>query len=80
MFKNMSIGQKLSAGFAILALLVLGLAWFSSSQLARLYDDTETITSNLLPSTRLASQMHVAILDGAIVKCGVWSRSGGIPV
>ncbi|HEH9440521.1 TPA: methyl-accepting chemotaxis protein [Aeromonas sobria] len=63
MFKNMSIGQKLSAGFAILAVLVLGLAWFSSSQLARLYSDTDTIASNLLPSTRLASQMHVAILD-----------------
>ncbi|MBL0665222.1 methyl-accepting chemotaxis protein [Aeromonas jandaei] len=63
MFKNMSIGQKLSAGFAILALLVLGLAWFSISQLAKLYDDTETITTNLLPSTRYASQMHVAILD-----------------
>ncbi|WP_279501274.1 methyl-accepting chemotaxis protein [Aeromonas veronii] len=63
MFKNMSIGQKLSAGFAILALLVLGLAWFSISQLAKLYGDTETITDNLLPSTRYASQMHVAILD-----------------
>ncbi|TNH92610.1 methyl-accepting chemotaxis protein [Aeromonas sobria] len=63
MFKNMSIGQKLSAGFAILAVLVLGLAWFSSSQLARLYSDTDTIASNLLPSTRLASQMHVAVLD-----------------
>ncbi|MBL0625306.1 methyl-accepting chemotaxis protein [Aeromonas jandaei] len=63
MFKNMSIGQKLSAGFAVLALLVLGLAWFSISQLAKLYDDTETITTNLLPSTRYASQMHVAILD-----------------
>ncbi|WP_421233329.1 methyl-accepting chemotaxis protein [Aeromonas jandaei] len=63
MFKNMSIGQKLSAGFAILAVLVLGLAWFSISQLAKLYDDTETITTNLLPSTRYSSQMHVAILD-----------------
>ncbi|MCQ4055128.1 methyl-accepting chemotaxis protein [Aeromonas sp. SG16] len=63
MFKNMSIGQKLSAGFAVLALLVLGLAWFSISQLAKLYDDTETITTNLLPSTRYSSQMHVAILD-----------------
>ncbi|MEH8161745.1 MULTISPECIES: methyl-accepting chemotaxis protein [Aeromonas] len=63
MFKNMSIGQKLSAGFAILALLVLGLAWFSISQLAKLHSDTETITGNLLPSTRLASQMHVAVLD-----------------
>ncbi|MGH1407990.1 MAG: MCP four helix bundle domain-containing protein, partial [Aeromonas sp.] len=63
MFKNMSIGQKLSAGFVVLALLVLGLAWFSISQLARLYGDTETITGNLLPSTRYASQMHVAILD-----------------
>ncbi|MGL6392728.1 methyl-accepting chemotaxis protein [Aeromonas veronii] len=63
MFKNMSIGQKLSAGFAILALLVLGLAWFSISQLAKLYGDTEIITDNQLPSTRYASQMHVAILD-----------------
>ncbi|MGL6627489.1 methyl-accepting chemotaxis protein [Aeromonas jandaei] len=63
MFKNMSIGQKLSAGFAVLAVLVLGLAWFSISQLAKLYDDTETITTNLLPSTRYSSQMHVAILD-----------------
>ncbi|MFB2864175.1 methyl-accepting chemotaxis protein [Aeromonas sp. MdU4] len=63
MFKNMSIGQKLSAGFAILALLVLGLAWFSISQLAKLYGDTETITTNMLPSTRYASQMHIAILD-----------------
>ncbi|WP_068978005.1 methyl-accepting chemotaxis protein [Aeromonas sp. EERV15] len=63
MFKNMSIGQKLSAGFAILAVLVLGLAWFSISQLAKLYGDTETITGNMLPSTRLASQMHVAVLD-----------------
>ncbi|WP_033137557.1 methyl-accepting chemotaxis protein [Aeromonas finlandensis] len=63
MFKNMSIGQKLSAGFAIMAVLVLGLAWFSISQLAKLYGDTETITGNLLPSTRYASQMHVAILD-----------------
>lgn len=63
MFKNMSIGQKLSAGFAVLTLLVLGLAWFSISQLAKLYGDTETITGNLLPSTRYASQMHVAILD-----------------
>jgi methyl-accepting chemotaxis protein len=63
MFKNMSIGQKLSAGFAVLALLVLCLAWFSSSQLARLYSETDTIASNLLPSTRYASQMHVAVLD-----------------
>lgn len=63
MFKNMSIGQKLSAGFAVLALLVLGLAWSSSSQLAKLYADTETITANMLPSTRLASQMHIAVLD-----------------
>lgn len=63
MFTNMSIGQKLSGGFAILGLLVLGLAWFSSSQLARLYHNTETITDNLIPSTRYASQMHVAILD-----------------
>ncbi|MGY3893501.1 methyl-accepting chemotaxis protein [Aeromonas enterica] len=63
MFKNMSIGQKLSAGFAVLALLVVGLAWFSITQLSHLYEDTATISGNLLPSTRYASQMHVAILD-----------------
>ena len=63
MFKNMSIGQKLSAGFAVLALLVVGLAWFSITQLSHLYADTATISGNLLPSTRYASQMHVAILD-----------------
>ncbi|WP_042035579.1 MCP four helix bundle domain-containing protein, partial [Aeromonas popoffii] len=63
MFKNMSIAQKLSAGFAVLALLVVGLAWFSITQLSRLYADTAAISENLLPSTRYASQMHVAILD-----------------
>ena len=32
-------------------------------QLSHLYADTATISGNLLPSTRYASQMHVAILD-----------------
>ncbi|MHA7002399.1 methyl-accepting chemotaxis protein [Aeromonas schubertii] len=63
MLRNMSIGQKLSAGFAFLALLVLGLAWFSVTQLSRFNADVEIITKNLIPSIRFASGMQVALLD-----------------
>ncbi|WP_368164967.1 methyl-accepting chemotaxis protein [Aeromonas sp. R6-2] len=63
MFTNMSIGQKLSAGFTFLAVLVLGLAWFSTLQLSRFNDQTTEITDNLIPSIRLASQMQLALTD-----------------
>ena len=36
MFKNMSISQKLSGGFAVLGVLIVALAWFSVSQLSGL--------------------------------------------
>lgn len=63
MFRNMSIGQKLSTGFAVLALLVFVLAGFGISRLSYLNGNTQLITTNLVPSIRYASQMHVALLD-----------------
>ncbi|ELI6431294.1 methyl-accepting chemotaxis protein [Aeromonas salmonicida] len=63
MFKNMSIGQKLSSGFAVLALLVFVLAGFGISRLSYLNGNTQLITDNLVPSIRYASQMQVALLD-----------------
>ncbi|VXA80225.1 MULTISPECIES: methyl-accepting chemotaxis protein [Aeromonas] len=63
MFKNMSIGQKLSTGFAVLALLVFVLAGFGISRLSYLNGNTQLITDNLVPSIRYASQMQVALLD-----------------
>lgn len=63
MFKNMSIGQKLSSGFAVLALLVFVLAGFGISRLSYLNGNTQLITDNLVPSIGYASQMHVALLD-----------------
>lgn len=63
MFRNMSIGQKLSTGFAVLALLVFVLAGFGISRLSYLNNNTQLIADNLVPSIRYASQMHVALLD-----------------
>ncbi|HDX8377800.1 TPA: methyl-accepting chemotaxis protein [Aeromonas salmonicida] len=63
MFRNMSIGQKLSTGFAVLALLVFVLAGFGITRLSYLNGNTQLITDNLVPSIRYASQMQVALLD-----------------
>jgi methyl-accepting chemotaxis protein len=63
MFKNMSISQKLSGGFATLAVLVVALAWFSVSQLSGLFRDTTLITGNLIPSMQAANQMEVSLLN-----------------
>ncbi|NLQ23525.1 methyl-accepting chemotaxis protein [Shewanella sp. S-1] len=63
MFKSMTIIQKMTTVFFILSLLVLGLAWFSVTQLASLHSNTTKITENLIPSIRSSAQMHVALLD-----------------
>lgn len=63
MFKNMTIIQKMTSVFFILSLLVLGLAWFSVSQLASLHSSTTRISENIIPSIRASAQMHVALLD-----------------
>ncbi|MCZ0753904.1 methyl-accepting chemotaxis protein [Aeromonas enteropelogenes] len=63
MLKNMSIIQKLVAGFSILTFMVLIFSWFSVSQLSILHNGTVEITKNLIPSIRASSQMHIALLD-----------------
>lgn len=63
MFNKMSISQKLSGGFATLALLVVALALFSVSQLSSFFHSTNEITGNLIPSMRAANQMEISLLD-----------------
>ncbi|MFC5705582.1 methyl-accepting chemotaxis protein [Aeromonas eucrenophila] len=63
MFKNLSISQKLSGGFATLALLVVALAWFSVSQLSGFFQNTTEITGNLIPTIRAANEMEVSLLN-----------------
>ena len=50
MVNNLSIGRKLSIGFSIAILVVIGLVWFSGTQIHRVYTVTETITQDLIPS------------------------------
>lgn len=54
MFNKMSIGRKLTAGFGVTALLLLGLVGFFVSQLAGMFAVTKTITGNMLPSISYA--------------------------
>lgn len=63
MLNGMTIGQKLIAGFSMLTLMVLGLAWFAVSQLSTLHKNTIEITGNLIPSIHASNQMNVALLD-----------------
>lgn len=63
MLQNMSIGQKLSTGFAVLALCVCLLAGYGVSRLSYLNQQNTVLAENLIPSVRYASQMHIALLD-----------------
>ncbi|MGX5834591.1 methyl-accepting chemotaxis protein [Aeromonas piscicola] len=63
MLGKMTIGQKLVMAFSILAMLMLGFAWFAVSQLSNLYRDSTEITNNVIPSISASSQMHTALLD-----------------
>ena len=63
MLQNMSIGQKLSAGFAVLALCVCLLAGYGVSRLSYLNQQNTVLAENLIPSVRYASQMNIALLD-----------------
>lgn len=70
MVKNLSIGRKLSIGFAIAIFVVIGLAWFSESQIQRVYTVTETITSNLLPSINYARKVEESLLNARRAEMG----------
>ncbi|MGL5284669.1 MAG: MCP four helix bundle domain-containing protein, partial [Aeromonas sp.] len=63
MFKKMSIGQKLYAGFGLLALMVIGMMLFAIGQLSRIYSVTDNITNNMLPSLQYASAMQESLLN-----------------
>ncbi|EKB17701.1 methyl-accepting chemotaxis protein [Aeromonas veronii] len=63
MLQNMSIGQKLSAGFAVLAICVCLLAGYGVSRLSYLNQQSTLLADNLIPSVRYATQMNIALLD-----------------
>lgn len=63
MLTKMTIGQKLTMAFTTLALLMLGFAWFATSQLSNIYRDASEVSDNIVPSIRASSQMHVSLLD-----------------
>ena len=71
MFNKMSIGRKLTAGFGVTALLLLGLVGFFVSQLAGMFAVTKTITGNMLPSISYASQMNEALLNARRAEMGM---------
>ncbi|MEV3834542.1 methyl-accepting chemotaxis protein [Aeromonas allosaccharophila] len=61
MLKNMSIAQKLSAGFAIIVLAMVGVIWLLLSQLAQLNSTTDEINDNLVMSLRHLSSMRAQL-------------------
>lgn len=63
MLQNMSIGQKLSAGFAVLAICVCLLAGYGISRLSYLNQQNTVLADNLIPSVRYSTQMNIALLD-----------------
>jgi methyl-accepting chemotaxis protein len=70
MMKSLSIGRKLSMGFAIAIIVVIGLAWFSESQIQRVYTVTETITGNLLPSINYSRKIEESLLNARRAEMG----------
>ena len=61
MLKNMSIAQKLSAGFAIIVLAMVGVIWMLLSQLSQLNSTTDEINDNLVMSIRHLSRMRLEL-------------------
>jgi methyl-accepting chemotaxis protein len=71
MFSKMSIGQKLSAGFAFFALLVVGLVWFSTTQLSRLDEQSTVLAENLLPSVNSAGRVTTHLINARRLELGI---------
>lgn len=61
MLKNMSIAQKLSAGFAIIVLTMVGVIWLLLAQLSQLNSTTDEINDNLVMSIRHLSRMRMEL-------------------
>ncbi|MGY3859916.1 methyl-accepting chemotaxis protein [Aeromonas intestinalis] len=63
MLKKITISQKISGGFAMLAVLVIGVGWSSINNLSGLFLDSTLVTGNLIPSLQAANQMETALLN-----------------
>ncbi|MEH0165012.1 methyl-accepting chemotaxis protein [Roseateles microcysteis] len=61
--KNISIARKLTAAFALMLLLLVGLAWFANSRLQLVQADSREISGNWLPAVRLAGVMDASASD-----------------
>ncbi|QFI54096.1 methyl-accepting chemotaxis protein [Aeromonas simiae] len=63
MLKNLSIGQKLGAGFAVLALMIISLVLLLLAQLSRLHNDTASLAEDILPSVASSGKINAYLLD-----------------
>lgn len=70
MLNNQSIGRKLVMGFSGCVLIIAGLAWFASSQMGRIYDVSESITNDLLPSMQYAGLIEESLLNARRAEMG----------
>ncbi len=59
MLKNMSIAQKLSAGFAIIVLIMVGVIGLLLTQLSYLNSTTDEMSDNVVPSISHIAQMRI---------------------
>lgn len=62
-FQNLRIGAKLAFAFALMVLLLAGLAIFAYSRMLIIHEESREISGNWLPSTRLAYSIEVTASD-----------------
>ncbi len=60
---NLSIAKKLTGAFALLLLLLVGVAMFAYAQLGLVQGDSRQISGNWLPAVRYANTMNTAASD-----------------
>src|ERR1700749_4814530 len=56
-FSNLKIARKLTLSFAVVLTLMVGLGIFAVVQFAKLYEVTDSITSNRLPSLQQTEEI-----------------------
>jgi methyl-accepting chemotaxis protein len=67
-FIKMRVMSKLLLSFGIVLLIMVGLGWFSTFQLAEVNDKSTEISGNWLPSTRITSRLNTLSSDFRIVE------------
>jgi methyl-accepting chemotaxis protein len=55
---NWKVGTRISAGFAVIILIVVGMGMFAYSQIGRIQKTSADITGNSIPSVALMGQVH----------------------